>query len=423
MASDHPRPVVAFFEYADVFEDFYPHYGVDQKSFATSWADTGAHALVEVVEDRFAHVVWHSFSVRPEFEETQRHELGYDVRILKSPLLHRLLWHGFYEPRHAWRWRRAYPLFAVLASYVSAFSRQLLKQLKDDPPDAILVQDYASGRFDLLVLLARRMRIPVIAWHSGSVPHRYVGRSLKRWTIPRATKLIVSSRNEMEMLESRYRVPRERLALVLTPIDTDTFRPVDRSSACRELGLDEAQRYLLFVGRLDDRVKRVSTLIRAIGSLAGAHPNMKLLVVGDGQDAERLARTAQEEAPGTVMFRHWTSDKKELARLYGLAECLLLASVREGFPTVVGEAMSCGTPVVATDVGGISELVVNGATGWLVPPADDDQLRERISHVLANPEEIAQMRPRVREMAEQRVGITPVAAALKECFDLEPVGG
>lgn len=405
-----------------MFEDFYPHYGVDQKSFATSWANTGGHALVKALEDGVAHVVWHSFSVRPEVEETQRHELGFDVRILKSPLLHRLLWRGFYEPKHAWRWRRAYPLYAILASYTGAFSRQFLKGLRDDPPDAILVQDYASGRFDLLVLLARRMRIPLVAWHSGSVPHRYVGRAVKRWTIPRATKLIVSSRKEMEMLETRYGISRERLALVLTPIDTDTFRPVDRSFACRELGLDEDQRYLLFVGRLDDRVKRVSTLIRAVGSLADAHPDVKLLVVGDGQDAERLARTAQEEAPGVVISRHWTSDKKELAHLYGVAECLLLASAREGFPTVVGEAMSCGTPVVATNVGGVSELVLNGATGWLVPPADDDQLRERISHVLSHPEEVAQMRPRVREIAEERVGVSRVAAALKDCFDLEPVG-
>ena len=423
MASDDSRPVIAFFEYADVFEDFYPRYAVDQSSMATSWASTGAHALVQVLEDECAHVVWHSFSVSPELEETQRHELGYDVRILKSPLLHRLLWRGFYEPRHAERWRWTYPLFALLASYASAFSKELLKSLRNDPPDAILVQDYASGRFDLLVLLARRMRIPVVAWHSGSIPDRYIGRALKRWTIPRATKFIVSSRNEMQMLESRYGVPRERLTLVLTPIDTNTFRPVDRSSACRELGLDESQRYLLFVGRFSDRVKRVSALIRVVGSLADTHPNVKLLVVGDGRHAQRLTRRAQDEAPGTVLFKPWTSDKQELVRFYSVAECLLLASVREGFPTVVGEAMSCGTPVLATNVGGISELVVNGVTGWLVPPLDDDQLRERISHVLANPEEVAKMRPHARQMAEQRVGITSVAAALRECFDLEPVGG
>lgn len=421
MALENSQPVIAYFEYADVFEDFYPHYGVDQKMFATSWANTGGHAFVELIERGFAHVVWHSFSIRPELKRTQRHQLGYDVRILKSSMFHRLLWRGFYKPRHAWRWRRAYPLFAVLASYSSSLSREFLMALREDPPDAFMVQDYASGRFDLLVLLARRLGIPVVAWHSGSVPHQYVGRALKRWTIPLATKVIVSSNRELEMLETRYRIPRERLALVLTPIDTDTFRPIDRGSACRDLGLDEELRYQLFVGRLDDKVKRISTLIRAVGSLADAHPKVKLLVVGSGQDADKLARCAEEEAPDTVVFRKWTSDKKELARLYSIADCLLLASTREGFPTVVGEAMSCGTPVVATDVGGVSELVLDGVTGWVVPPGDDGQLQKRISYVLSHPEEVAEMRPRARKMAEDRVRAASVADALKDCFELEPV--
>jgi glycosyltransferase involved in cell wall biosynthesis len=410
------RPLIAFFDYPDVFEDFYPHYGVDRRAFATKWAATGNHAFLSVLQREIGDVVWYVFSLARDVSEARHEVVGCRVRFLPSSWLHRCLWRSFYLPRAAWRWRRAYPAYATVASYVALASWRFMRTLRRERPDAFFVQDYATGRFDMLLLIARALGIPVIAYHSGSRPERYLGRVVKRWTIRRADALIVSSRNELELLASRYGVPRGRLRVILTPIDTATFRPLDRSVACFAAGLDPARRYLLFVGRLEDRVKRVSALIRTYAALAGEYRDVDLLVVGEGPDGQRLRRLAIESAPNRVRFLGWISSAEALSCLYNAAECFVLPSRSEGFPTVVGEAMACGTPVLASRVGGVGELVIEGQTGWLTAPGDDAGLEAGLSFVLTHPQSVASMRPRVRSVAEARVSPAVVAAALRECF-------
>ncbi len=415
----HPtrkRPLIAFFDYPDVFEDFYPHYGVDQRSFATRWAATGNHAFLSILQREVGDVSWYAFSEAPQLSEAQHEVIGCRVKIFPSSWLHRFLWRAFYLPRPAWRWRRAYPAYAVVASYVALLSLPFIQTLRRDRPDFFFVQDYATGRFDLLLLIARFLGIPLIAFHSGSRPERYVGRFAKRWTIPRADRLIVSSHNELDMLASRYRVPRERMTVILTPIDTNAYRPMDRNAACHAAGLDAARRYLLFVGRLEDKVKRVSALVRAYAPIAVEHPDVDLVIVGDGPDGKKLRKLAAEPGACRIHFLGWQSGAEALAPLYNAAESLVLPSWHEGFPTVVGEAMACGTPVLASQVGGVGELVVDGLSGWLIPPGDDDALAAGLANVMAHPQMVAAMRPQVRAMAERRVSPTVVAAALRECF-------
>ncbi|MGH2729932.1 MAG: glycosyltransferase family 4 protein, partial [Actinomycetota bacterium] len=389
---------------------------VDQRTFATRWADTSNHSWLTLIQQHIGDVIWYSFSLKPEIARARHEVVGCDVRLLRTSALHRGLWRMFYMPRPAWRWRRAYPVYATVASYASLATSRLIQALKQDRPQALFVQDYATGRFDTLVWLARRLRIPLVAYHTGSQPEKYTGRLAKRWTLPRANRLIVSSGDELEMLATRFKVPRDRLRLILTPIDTSVFTPLDRTSSCRSSELDPSRRYLLFIGRFDDKVKRISSLIRAFGGLTDVHKDVDLVIVGGGKDAEELHRTAGESAPGRVIFREWTSDKEGLARLYNSAECLVLPSIKEGFPTVVGEAMACGTPVVGSKVGGIPELVTNESTGWLVSPGDIGDLTNRLAHVMSHPDATRAMRERARQVAMERVSPAVVVAGLRECF-------
>jgi glycosyltransferase involved in cell wall biosynthesis len=259
--------------------------------------------------------------------------------------------------------------------------------------------------------------VPLVAVHAGSRPDRYVGQFAKRWTIPRADVLLVSSHDELEQLVRRYRIARERAHVVLTPINVEAFSPWERREACLSAGLDPARRYLLFVGRLEDRVKCVSVLIRAFARVADERPDVDLLVVGDGPDAAELKRLATVCAAGRVSFLGWVTGAPALAPLYGAAECLVLPSRSEGFPSVIAEAMACGTPVLASRLDGVAELVVEGETGWLVPPGDEDALARQLSSVLARPEVVAAMRPHARRAAERRVSPGVVADAVRRCFD------
>ena len=226
------RPLIAFFDYHDVFEDFYPHYGVDQESFATRWADTANHAWLSLVQRHIGDVIWYMFSLAPELEEARHEVVGCQVKFLPAPWLHRCLWRAFYLPRMAWRWRRAYRAYATVASYIALVSLPFFRTLLYDRPDCFFVQDYATGRFDVLLFLARLLGTPLVAFHSGSRPEHYLGRFVKRWTIPRAAWLFPSGRHELEMLASCYRVPRQRLTVIRPPVDTAVFRPLDRTAAC-----------------------------------------------------------------------------------------------------------------------------------------------------------------------------------------------
>ncbi|MBW3539112.1 MAG: glycosyltransferase [Planctomycetes bacterium] len=412
VAKARRRLRIAFFDYPDVFEDFYPHYGVDRERFATQWADTGNHAFVSLLQERVGDVTWYVQSLEgPAFSEWHR-VVGCRVRFVPSATLHRRLWRAFYLPKCAWRWRSFWRPFATLASYLAPASLALWQALREDRPDCFFVQDYGSGRFDMLRLISAALGVPLVALHAGSHPDRYLGRLVRYWTLRQADAIVASSREELHRLARRFRVSPDRLEVILTPIDTAVYSPRDRSAACRAAGLDSSRRYLLFMGRLDNSVKRLDLQIDALACVASRHPDADLLIAGDGRDAPRVREWAESRCPGRVRFLGWVSDATKKANLYNAAECLLLPSMREGFPTVVGEALACGTPVIGSRVGGIPEVIEAGKTGWLVPPGDGTALARGVAEVLDDRNATASMRMCARSTALSRVAPRAVGDAL-----------
>ncbi len=415
MEEDDARARIAFFDYPDVFEDFYPHIGVDQSSFATTWSATGNHAFVQLIQETLADISWYAITLEPELEAAE-HAIGCRVEFVRSSWLHRLLWRAFYLPKSAWRWRRAYPAFATIASYLAPLSWELFRRLRRDRPTALLLQDYASGRFDVMWVAARALGVPLLAYHSGSTLEGFSGRWVRSVTLRRADWVLASSATELEMLVGRFGVRRVAVSVVLTPIDTDRFRPLDREVACRAAGVSAARRYFVFLGRLDDRVKRVGALIRVFAKLAGDHPDIDLLIGGDGPDAQVLRQLGDAVAPGRVHFLGWIPTPDERGALLNCGECLVLPSRREGFPTVVGEALSCGIPVLASDVGGVSEVVRADETGWLVAPEDDDGLEQAMRWVASHRDDVRAMRAAARDTAVRRLSRKVVREELERCL-------
>ena len=96
------RPRIAFFDYPDVFEDFYPHYGVDQKTFATNWHNTGNHAWLKIVQEEIGDVTWFVTCLKPEIKESRHEYIGCKMKFFSSSWLHRKSWQLFYKPGFAW---------------------------------------------------------------------------------------------------------------------------------------------------------------------------------------------------------------------------------------------------------------------------------------------------------------------------------
>jgi glycosyltransferase involved in cell wall biosynthesis len=218
------------------------------------------------------------------------------------------------------------------------------------------------------------------------------------------------------MLLNKFKVSPDRLNIIRPPVDTSIYKPLCREHACISLGLYPEKRYWLFTGRMDDDVKRISSILDKFKQIAKEFPNIDLLIVGTGKDEHKLKRMADESVTGRVRFLGWIADDEKKARVYNTAECLFLASWREGFPAVIGEAFSCGIPVASSSVGAIDDLVISDKSGWLFPAGDDEAMYRCFLDIAANPGTLAKMRPVVRSMAEEMVSFEAMTIALKKGF-------
>ena len=171
--------------------------------------------------------------------------------------------------------------------------------------------------------------------------------------------------------------------------------------------------YLLFVGRLRVR-KGVEVLLAALAELRRRGSAAVLRIAGDGEHRPRLERAVDELGLRDAVTFLGTCDGPRVRRLLAGAAALVVPSIYEGMPLVVLEAMAAGVPVVGSRVSGIPEVVVDGETGWLVPPEDPAALAGALAAVLAEPAEARRRGEAGRLRVEERYRPANAAAAWRE---------
>lgn len=185
----------------------------------------------------------------------------------------------------------------------------------------------------------------------------------------------------------------ERLVSFFPIVDTDRFRPDPalRASARRELGLPEDAIVVGNVSNLNP-MKGHLTFVRAAGSLKSSYPDVRYVILGGSYDhhADYIASIRREsqavglDAGEQLMVRDPGTRVAELAAAFDIF-WLTSEPRSEGLSTVVGEAMALGLPVVATDVGSVSESVDHGTTGFMVPPRDPEALATATRPLVVDP--------------------------------------
>jgi teichuronic acid biosynthesis glycosyltransferase TuaC len=168
-----------------------------------------------------------------------------------------------------------------------------------------------------------------------------------------------------------------KIAVLRNGVDTGMFHPVDRVSQRARLGLSGTA--LLMVGNLV-ALKGHDLVIRALRELPGA----SLMIVGDGRERRNLEELARGLAVRERVRFLGAVPQDRLADYYGAADALVLASSREGWPNVLLEAMACGTPVVATRVGGTPEIVAAPEAGVLAGEPSERGIVEALQRLLRN---------------------------------------
>jgi glycosyltransferase involved in cell wall biosynthesis len=177
----------------------------------------------------------------------------------------------------------------------------------------------------------------------------------------------------------------QRVDVIYNGVDMNPFfRAVpDRTSLRSEMGCGPDDLVLLQVARLD-YLKDHATALRTLQNVLAHKPGARLVLVGDGPQRSKIEEEMKRrDLGGRVVF---LGQRGDVARLLSAADVFLLTSISEGIPLTVIEAMSAGVPVVATRVGGVGEIVIEGTTGLLAPAGDDRALAEHVLRLAAAPE-------------------------------------
>ncbi|MEW6232375.1 MAG: glycosyltransferase [Chloroflexota bacterium] len=219
----------------------------------------------------------------------------------------------------------------------------------------------------------------------------------ERWVVGQADRLVAVNSVESAQLIWFYGAKPEQLHIVPGGVDTLLFRPIPKAQARRHLELEDGARVVLFVGRLDP-IKGIEVLFGAFARLCANHSSgpCRLLVVGGDRDRERdKLQALRETAAGLgvapeVQFIG-SVEQQHLPYYYSAADVCVVPSYSESFGLVAMEAMACGTPVIASRVGGLQFTVQDGHTGFLVPPRDLSALADRMESLLRRPELAARM--------------------------------
>ncbi len=187
-----------------------------------------------------------------------------------------------------------------------------------------------------------------------------------------------------------------KIQIIPCGVDLTLFKPITSSKAKKILGLSERE-FILFVGRID-AIKGIDVLIKAVHHLSHRHlkGNQKvgLIIIGGELDEDPHAESQEMQKLRKMVSRmklqekvaFWGSQRQDLLPyFYSAAKAMVLPSRYESFGMVALEAMACGTPVIASKVGGLQYTVEDGQTGILIPEGDWQLLANRIREVIENP--------------------------------------
>lgn len=204
------------------------------------------------------------------------------------------------------------------------------------------------------------------------------------WAIARATATITVSQSLKASL-AELGVPSQGILVLRNGVDLDAFKPKDPAPLLAKFSLRPP--VLLSVGNLL-AAKGHELVIRALLEV----PDATLLIVGSGPDELRLRQIMDSLGLAQRVRFLGAVDHDALVDIYNVADVMVLASAREGLPNVLLESLACGTPVAATDVSGIPEIVTSPVAGRLFPNRTPGAVAETIRYLLANPVDRAQTR-------------------------------
>ncbi|KKG84025.1 glycosyl transferase [Methanosarcina mazei] len=346
---------------------YYPQLGTFIKQSIDSIANQGVELTVispKAFVLPFSAFPYHNFSKLPGIEHTEKYDLHYPRYFYAVPK------------------KYFYPLTGMSYSYfVSGYA---MKNINPKPELIHAHFSYPDGYG--MMKLAKKWKVPLVISALGTIERKvaYEGSYTSKKIIEAMNfaDRILSVSEDLKTHIVNLGIDENKVDVVPNGVDTEIFRPAGKEYARNVLNLPQEKKIVLFIGALR-KIKGVDYLIEAAKSFVNKNTDLYMVGRDDGLRKSLEKRAEELKISGFIKFTGPVTHE-EIPLWISAADMLVLPSLSEGRPNVVLEALSCEVPVVATDVGGIPELMVEGETGYLVPSKNPVQLSEKINKLLEN---------------------------------------
>ncbi|MFH1012728.1 MAG: glycosyltransferase family 4 protein [Candidatus Peregrinibacteria bacterium] len=269
---------------------------------------------------------------------------------------------------------------------------ELKRLLRNEKPDLVHLHLWNPGACRWAFFAATREKAPVVTTEHDPFELKGLKRAVKKMCLKRTAHTIAVSETGRRDLQEWYGIPDEKVSVVHNGIELERFLE------CREkapLPVQPGDIVITCVAELHER-KGHRYLLEAFSRLQKNTPTLRLMLVGLGPLQRELeARYGNNDH---IHFLGWRDDVAEILRA---SDIFVLPSLKEAFGLSVIEAMASGVAVIATASGGVPEIIENGKSGILVPPASSEKLAEAISALLHHPDQ----KRAIEAMAKERAKI------------------
>jgi N-acetyl-alpha-D-glucosaminyl L-malate synthase BshA len=269
------------------------------------------------------------------------------------------------------------PLLGIMIFWI-----KVLFTLKKIKPDIIHAQNLDMGVGGVLAKLF--LKIPYVVYGRGTDVYSpwIFKKTISKIIIKNAGAAITLTE---DMKKEMTKIYSRDISVIPNGLDINKFNNLSKENIRRSMNISNDEKIIIFVGRLHP-IKGVEYLIESMDFIRQNDVKTKLIIVGDGVGRKKLEKLVNKfDLSKNVLFVGIISNE-DIPKYLTLSDILVLPSLKEGFPNILLEAMASGLPIVATNVGGIPEIIKNGENGFLVEPKNPKAISEKVLSLFENNE-------------------------------------
>lgn len=314
------------------------------------------------------------------------------------------------------------PFFPLTSFYDRNALKQLrrfIRWLKDSRIDVVHTHDFYTNIFGITGGALAGVPVRIASMRETAGMRSAAQKQLQRIAYASAHRIVVNAEAVREKVIS-FGVRPDKVTVLYNGLDLRRVETsVSRAEALGSLGLSKSEfanrKFVSIVANMRHDVKDYPMLLRAARIVNQSVPETAYLLAGEGELEGSLKQLAEQL--GILQSTLFLGRCDKIAELLSISDVCVLTSKAEGFSNSILEYMAAGRPVVATDVGGASEAIIEGDTGYLVTSGDETQLASRLIELLQDPEKALQMGRRGRAVVEQKFSCEAQLSQAERLYD------